>query len=251
MLNLTKENDIAIIQLNRPKVNAITREMVLRLSEMLNSLKKDKATRGVILTGLPGVFSGGLDVIDLYHRDRKYMIGFWQDFTTLIYQLFTYPKLLFTAITGHSPAGGTVLAIMTDYRVMAEGDFSIGLNEVAVGLILPNSIGQVYQYLLGNRRAEMLAITGSLVSPSEAYRIGLIDELSKPGDELGQTLHRMNEWFKLPLQQQIATKLQLREKIINQFKKNQPADVEKMVTVWFEPSFQKIMGNLVKKLKGS
>ncbi|NOZ08917.1 MAG: enoyl-CoA hydratase/isomerase family protein [FCB group bacterium] len=250
MLRLTKQNNIAIIQLNRPKVNAITREMVISLSDTLNSLKEDRETRGVILTGLPGVFSGGLDVIDLYKRDREYMTGFWQDFTTLLYQLFTYPKLLFTAITGHSPAGGTVLAIMTDYRVMGKGEFSIGLNEVAVGLILPNSIGQVYQYLLGYRQAEMLAITGTLVSPSEALRIGLVDELCKPGDELKQTLNRMKEWFKLPSQQQIATKLQLRKKIIDQFIRFQPGDVAKMVEIWFEPSFQQVMGNLVKKLQG-
>lgn len=250
MLDLSKQNNIAIIQLNRPKVNALNREMVVQLSNTLNSLKEDLETEGVILTGLPGIFSGGLDVIDLYGRDRDFITGFWQNFTTLLYQLFTYPKLLFTAITGHSPAGGTVLAIMTDYRVMAEGDFSIGLNEVAVGLILPNSIGQVYQYLLGNRRAEMLALTGTLVSPTEAHRIGLVDELSKPGEELKQALYKMNSWLELPRQQQIATKLQLRKRIIEQFKRFQRDDVAKMVEIWFEPSFQQVMRKLVKKLQG-
>ncbi len=249
MLDLSKQNNITVIRLNRPKVNALNREMVVQLSNTLNSLKEDRETEGVILTGLPGIFSGGLDVIDLYDRDRDFMTGFWQDFIILLYQLFTYPKLLFTAITGHSPAGGTVLAIMTDYRVMAEGDFSIGLNEVAVGLILPNSIGQVYQYLLGNRRAEMLALTGTLVSPAEAHRIGLVDELSKPGDELKQTLCRMNSWLELPRQQQIATKLQLRKQIIDQFISFQRGDVAKMVETWFEPSFQRVMGKLVKKLQ--
>ncbi len=249
MLKITQNADIAIVQLNRPKVNAINHEMVLQLSACLDNFIKDDSVRGVILAGLPGVFSGGLDVLDLYPRDQAYMTQFWQDFTDLLHRLFTYPKLIFTAITGHSPAGGTVLAIMTDYRIMAKGEYSVGLNEVAVGLILPNSIGQVYQYLLGNRKAERMAITGSLVSPKEALEIGLVDELCDSAEITDLALMRMQDWLKLPAFQQTTTKLQLRENVIERFRKYQSTDVAKMVEIWFQPSFQKVMGDLVKKLQ--
>ncbi|MBC8479242.1 MAG: enoyl-CoA hydratase/isomerase family protein [FCB group bacterium] len=237
-----------ILQLNRPRANAINSKMVSDLSEALEECAKNPSVKGVILTGLPGMFSGGLDVIDLYPRDREYMLRFWKDFTNLLMQLFNYPKLLFSAISGHSPAGGTVLAIMTDYRIMADGDYNIGLNEVAVGLILPHSIGQVYQYLLGNRQAEKLALTGALLFPRDAMKYGLVDEVCDPDQLESRCLKRMECWQKLPAFQQISTKLQMRSHVSEKMKESIKADVDKMVDIWFEPNFREVMGALVKKL---
>ena len=66
--------------------------------------------------------------------------------------MFTYEKPLYSSIGGHCPAGGTVMVIMTDYRIMANGKYVIGLNEVDVGLTVPYGIGNVFQYVVGQRK---------------------------------------------------------------------------------------------------
>ena len=170
-------------------------------------------------------------------------------FNQLLLELFSYPKLIFSAITGHSPAGGTVLSIMTDYRIMAEGNYKIGLNEVAVGLILPGAIGAVYQYILGTRNAEIFGLTGKLVNPDKALTVGLIDEIKPLESVLESTKSKMLHWLKLPSYQQGLTKLKLRESFIQKIKDNQNNYTQEIVDIWFSEPGQKILGSLVNRLK--
>ena len=67
-----------------------------------------------------------------------------------------------------------------DWRVMADGDYKVGLNEVQVGIPLPPIILRGLQRLVGSRQAERLAVTGELLSSREAVRLGLVDELVPP-----------------------------------------------------------------------
>ena len=117
------DGNIAILQLNRPKVNAINEMMVDELLHILTELTTEENIKGLILTGNTGFFSAGLDVLELFPKRREDLTQFWVKFNKLLLDLFSYPKLIFSAITGHSPAGGTVLSIMTDYRIMAEGNY--------------------------------------------------------------------------------------------------------------------------------
>src|SRR5439155_13782368 len=88
------------------------------------------------------------------------------------------PIPVVAALTGHSPAGGTVLAVFADYRIMAEGPYKLGLNEVQVGLPVPEVLVRGLQYLVGTRQAARLAVGGLLLDPAEALKVGLVDELA-------------------------------------------------------------------------
>ena len=87
-----------------------------------------------MIAGQPGLFSGGLDVPGLLALDREGISAMFVDLWRVQRAVATSPVPVMFAITGHCPAGGTVLAIHGDYRVMAEGEFRLGLNEVQVGL---------------------------------------------------------------------------------------------------------------------
>lgn len=250
MITCQIEGGIATLILNRPKVNAINGEMVNQLQSHLDELITEKRIKGIILTGIPGFFSAGLDVLELFPLNREEILKFWIRFNRLLITLFTYPKLIFSAISGHSPAGGTVLAIMTDYRVMASGKFKIGLNEVAVGLTLPGAIGEVFQYLLGNRQAEMYALTGSLVSPEKALDMGLVDEVCVAEDVLDTTKNRLEEWLELPSIQQGLTKQKLRKSIADRMEVDFEKDTNDIVEIWFNEQGRKVLGGLVKSLTG-
>ena len=243
------ESNIAILQLNRPKANAINENMVDELLLHLSKIKNDDSINGIILTGNAGFFSAGLDVLELFPQTEEEIKNFWIKFNKLLIELFSYPKLIFSAITGHSPAGGTVLAIMTDYRIMAEGNYKIGLNEVAVGLILPGAIGKVFRYILGSRNAEIYGLTGKLVLAEQALNVGLVDEVIPLENVLEETKNRMDTWLKLPNYQQGLTKLKLRDSIINEIKMNQEIYTQEIIDIWFSEPGKKILGGLVNKLR--
>ena len=119
MIQSYQKNQIQIIELDRPKVNAINQELLQSLKDELNIIEKNDSIKGIILTGKNDIFSAGLDIVELYNKDQEYMKSFWSLFSDILVKIYSYPKIIFTAISGHSPAGGTVLSIMTDYRIMS------------------------------------------------------------------------------------------------------------------------------------
>ncbi len=153
MIKSDINGDIGVISIDRPPVNAINPELVSSLSQALDSFKSNDDINGVILQGRDGIFSAGLDITHLFPKDREYIDSFWKDFSTLLVSMFSFPKPLYSSIGGHCPAGGTVMVIMSDYRIMSKGNYVIGLNEVDVGLTVPYGIGMVFQYVVGNRNA--------------------------------------------------------------------------------------------------
>ena len=159
--------------MDRGKSNALHLEMVLEISMAIDEAANDPSVEGLILTGKEGFFSAGLDLITLYSYDEAQMKTFWEAFMRLLYKLITFPKPAVSAITGHSPAGGCVLAICCDYRIMADGDFIIGLNEVPVGLIVPESIFKLYSFWLGEAVAYRSLLQGKLFKPLEAKDVAL------------------------------------------------------------------------------
>jgi 3,2-trans-enoyl-CoA isomerase len=176
-VKLDKFDRIAIVRLNRGKANAINEEMVAELSALFKELSGDDQTQGVILTGKDTFFSAGLDVIELFGYDEKQITAFWKSFQDLTYTLASFPKPLVTAINGHSPAGGCVMALCSDYRIMADGNFRIGLNEVPVGILVPDPIFQLYSFWIGTHNAYQFILEGRLFIPADALLEGVIDQI--------------------------------------------------------------------------
>ena len=248
MIKTNINGDIGIISLDRPPVNAINPELVSHLSDALDSLKTNDAINGVILQGRDGIFSAGLDITHLFPKDREYIDSFWKDFSTLLVNMFSFPKPLYSSISGHCPAGGTVMVIMTDYRIMSNGKYVIGLNEVDVGLTVPYGIGIVFQYVVGMRNAEDLLLKAKLISPDEALRVGLVDELCDPETLLDTTLERIAVASDLYSPQQTKTKQILREQTLHLVQKNFDKDAQLILDSWFSESGQQRLEILYKKL---
>ena len=248
MIKVSQQGQTQILELNRPKVNAIDESLIKALINELDKVESDNSIKGIILTGQEGIFSGGLDIISLYEKDKEYMKSFWGLFSNLLLKIYRYPKLIFTAISGHSPAGGTVISIVTDYRIMSKGNYVIGLNEVAVGLSMPIAIGRVFQSLLGERVAEKMTLTGKLVNPDKALEIGLIDEVVDPKNLLNHSIETMNEWFKLPFNKQIESKLSLRNEVIDIMANTIEKENDNFINAWFSDECRITMESIIKKL---
>ena len=248
MIRSYQKNQIQIIELNRPKVNAIDDSLISSLNVELDKVERNDSIKGLILTGQSGIFSAGLDIVSLYNKDKEYMETFWLMFSSLLLRIYRYPKLVFSAISGHSPAGGTVISIMTDYRVMSKGNYVIGLNEVAVGLSMPIGIGRVFQSLLGERVAEKMTLTGKLVNPEEAESIGLIDEVVESDNLLNHSIETMNKWLKLPFNKQIQSKLSLRKEVIDLMVDTVKKENDNFINSWFSDECRMTMKKIINKL---
>lgn len=189
MLDRIEHDSILEIRLNKPPVNALGPELNPALRDAIRGAAEE-GFRAVLLSGRPGLLSAGLDVAAMLQLDRAGLISFFTDFFGLLATVAASPIPIASAITGHAPAGGAVLAILSDYRVMAEGDYRIGLNEVEVGLKVPPGVQCAVQLLVGHRHATRLCMQALMLRSSEAHAIGLVDELA-PQDEV---IERALDW---------------------------------------------------------
>ena len=184
------------LRLARPPVNALSPALVTRLDDLL--AEAFEQTRAVVLSGQLGLFTGGLDVRELATLDSAAIVNFLRSFLNLQRRLAQSPIPVIAALTGHSPAGGTVLALFCDYRVMARGAFRIGLNEVQVGLTPGDIIYESFVRLVGRRVAADWAMRGVLVDGEAALVAGLIDELAEPPQVIARAVALAQELLALP-----------------------------------------------------
>ena len=193
---ITKKENYAFLKLDRGRGNAINMSMMNEMIEALDILKKDDAVRGVILLGNDGIFSVGLDVKELLVLDKEGTKAFFRLFGKMVVKMASFPKILIAAINGHSPAGGCVMAICCDYRVMSDGPYTIVLNEVPVGIMINPLIFGLYAFWIGERQAYHNFLSGKLCTPEEAKRYGLVDEItsSEQVQELAEM--QLKNWLK-------------------------------------------------------
>lgn len=248
MLDISEHDGIREIKLARPPANALNRELITRLADAIGGATKAGA-RAILLSGRPGMFSGGLDVPELIRLDRKEMTEAWHDFYGCLKAIASSPVPVAAAITGHSAAGGAVLALFCDARVMAEGEFRIGFNEVSVGIPLPPLIYHASSRLLGWRQAERLCVGGLLISAAEALRVGLVDELAPVDDVVERARARLDALLALPPVAMSETRKMTRGEITALFRQAEEAgEVDRVIGQWFSPETQEALAALVSRL---
>ena len=231
--------------MDRPPANALNRELVEHLLAALESTRMDGA-HAIILTGRPGMFSGGLDVPELLGQGRRQVEAFWSLFFSLNRQLAGSPVPVIAAISGHAPAGGAVLTLQCDWRIGVTGNFRIGLNEVQVGLPVPSTILLSLEQLVGSRVARRLATRGELLLMDAAAAIGLVDELVAPDALLGTALERAKELLALPPVAMNTTRLAAKARLIEAMSSS--GDTAAATAWWFSAETQAEMRKLVARL---
>lgn len=245
------QKHVATITLNRPKSNAMNLEMIQELSEILHHISHDAQIAGVVITGQENFFSAGLDLIELYHKNATELRAFWIQFMQFVRQLVAFPKPMVSAINGHSPAGGCIIALASDVRIMAEGNFHIGLNEIPVGIIVPHPVFKLYAFTLGEAKASKHLLQGTLFSPTEALNVGLIDELVTQQNIQTTAERIMNKLIRFESNTWQKSKLNIRRELIQVFDQNQEPAIDEMLEQWWNPKTRAILeiiiNNLTKK----
>lgn len=247
MIDVIDHGRIRELRLNRPPANAFNPALVAELSRRVTGAPLEGA-EAIVVSGAPGLFTGGLDVPELLTLGRDEMRAFFRSFYGLLREVAVSEIPIAAALTGHSPAAGAVLAVVCDHRVMAEGRYKIGMNEVQVGLAVPPMLQYAMKRLVGPRQGDALLIAGALVSPEEALRIGLVDAVV-PGDQVVPSAIRWAEGLlALPRQAMHDTRRSARADLAAQFRDVSDASHDEAAARWFGEETRATMRALVERL---
>ncbi|XP_067008574.1 enoyl-CoA delta isomerase 1, mitochondrial isoform X2 [Anabrus simplex] len=169
---------VSTVTMQRLPVNSLNLELLEQLHGAFTTLENNNC-RGMILTSAsPTVFSAGLDIMEMYKPNPDRVKKFWTTLQDTWLKLYSTPYATVAAINGHSPAGGCLLALSCEYRIMVGPKFTIGLNETQLGIIAPKWFQISMTNVIPPRQAELALSTGKMFTTEEALKVGLIDEIA-------------------------------------------------------------------------
>src|SRR5262245_14993966 len=242
-VTITKDGDAAILRLTRDHGNAINHDLVEALIGALSEAEADHAVRGVLLASTGKIFCPGLDLQELILLDRPGMERFMTRFSTAVLALYTFPKPVVAAMHGHALAGGCVLGLCADWRVLRRGAL-VGLNEVKVGVPLPFGVAHIVRdavprhavtavSLLGRNFSDEAAVAAGLAQGfAEAARARLAEFTAKDGPALS------------------VTKRYLRSPVVERIRAHNQLLLPEWLDGWFSPDTRARIQGIVAELKG-
>jgi len=177
LVNVAIENGIATITLQNGKVNAISSQVIEELHAALDQAEQEKAV--VIITGQPGILSGGYDLKTM-QRSPEDAMALVTEGSKLTRRMVAFPTPIISACSGHAVAKGAFLLLCSDYRIGVEGPFKIGLNEVAIGMTMHYAGLAMAQYGLASTFFNRSVICAEMFDPETAVKAGFLDKVVAP-----------------------------------------------------------------------
>ncbi|XP_029946176.1 enoyl-CoA delta isomerase 1, mitochondrial-like [Salarias fasciatus] len=250
-VDFDQSTGVAVMRMQNPPVNSLSLEFLTELCISVEKLEMDKSCRGLIITSSqPKVFSAGLDILEMYGKSPERCGEFWRAVQEMWLKLYSSNLVTIAAINGSSPAGGCLMAMTCDYRIMADNPrFSIGLNETQLGIVAPFWFKDTMVNTVGHRHTEMALELGLLYNPSEALKIGLVDQLVPEDQVLSTAEKTMAKWFAIPEHARQITKSMMRKATIDKLVSSREADIKNFVKFITKDSIQKSLRVYLEMLK--
>lgn len=248
MIDRISHGPVMELRLNRPPANALNHELIRALDIAIHEAPAEGA-RALVLSGQPGMFCAGLDVPSLMGRDVAAMDEFFRAFFRLLKTIAASSIPIAAALTGHAPAGGTVMAVFCDRRVMSEGSYKLGLNEHRVALPIPRPVMLAFERLCGPRVASDYGLRGALMEADEALRIGLVDELVPAEQVIERAVAWATEMTALPSPMALAETRRYQRADVLQAFELLDTDVAAFSRIWFSEETQAVMNGLIERLQ--
>jgi enoyl-CoA hydratase len=199
---------VATIVMDDGKSNTMSIAMLDELHKAFDQASKDKAV--VILTGRESVFSSGFD-LNVFGQGAENLLKMMTLGAELSEKVLSFPMPVITACNGHALPMGAFLMLSADRRICTEGDYKIGLNEVAIGLTVPYFAIEIARQRLTPSEFNRSVITSYMYTPREAVAAGFSDQLVSHGDLMETAIEISGELLKLDMDAHKATKLRVRE----------------------------------------
>ena len=239
---------LALVRLTSGKANALNPRSLAALERALDEAAGGDA-RGVVLTGYERFFSAGLDLVTLYGLERDAMDGFMAWFDAVMLRVFAFPRPVVAALGGHAVAGGAVLALACDARVMGAGAGRFGLNEIRLGVPFPASALEIVRYAVPARSVEAALYEGELVDPRGALERGLVSEVVD-GDVVEAARRTCGRLAAAPTDAFAAIKAALKGPAVERARATLAPLRRAFVDAWYAPEARRRIGEARARLGG-
>ena len=205
------EDGIATLTLSNGKVNAISPDVITAFNAALDQAEQDRAV--IIITGQPGILSGGYD-LKVMTASPEQAIELVRQGSTLARRLLAHPFPVVIACSGHAVAKGAFLLLSVDYRIGVEGPFSIGLNEVQIGMTMHHAGIELARDRLRKSAFHRSVINGEMFTPLTAVDAGFLDKVVKPDELQAAALEAARQLKKINMRAHRNTKLKVRKELL-------------------------------------
>jgi enoyl-CoA hydratase/carnithine racemase len=219
------------------------------LAGAMAAARDDSSVRAVVLTGDGPFFSGGFDLHGEGNMGAD-PVAVWRLFRESLMSLFTFPKPTVAMMGGHAIAGGLVLVLACDYRLGLDGDYRIGLNEVAIGASFPRAAFEITRLRLTHQQASELILGASIYPASQALRLGVVDELF-PADKFESTvMRRAARLGAYPREAYAYMKAEMIAEAVARVEAETVDETAEMAAIWVTPESMAARDAQRRKLKG-
>ncbi|MDY7103261.1 MAG: enoyl-CoA hydratase/isomerase family protein [Actinomycetota bacterium] len=209
MIHVDDSAAVRRVTLDHGPVNALDVELLDAITDTVEELCADRATRAIVLAGGERAFCAGVDLRRVVDEPPSYRVGLVSSLDRCFTRVLTAPVPTVAAIGGHAIAGGLVLAACCDHRVATTGKARLGVTELAVGVPFPPVAHAATARLVSAAAANRLMLDATLVGTDEALALGLVDELAEPDDVLSRATAVAERRAAIPAAAYALTKRQL------------------------------------------
>ena len=175
---LTSKDDISIITLDDGKANVFSPKMIQDVNQCLDKVPTESGA--LIITGREGMFSAGFDLKIISAGDIQATMDMSLSGFKLLSRIFSFPRPILAACSGHGIALGTFLLCCCDYRVGVKGDFMIGANEMRTNMVIPIPILELISHRVSASHKYRAILGAEMYSIESGVEAGLIDEVVDP-----------------------------------------------------------------------
>nr|XP_039272150.1 enoyl-CoA delta isomerase 1, mitochondrial-like isoform X1 [Styela clava] len=252
IVEIDNKTGIASMLLNNPPVNSLSSDFLVTATKVIKDAEENPDVRGILLTSkLDGqMFSGGLNILDLYQKSHQQLFDFWTLVQNWTLAWYGCKKPTVAAINGHAIAGGCAWCLMCDYRIMQSGaGNTIGFNETKIGMVVPPSIVDLVITTIGPRNSELVLFPGTLMSAEDALKLGMVDDLDTQEKLIPKASKHLELLVDTLPDTYHSTKQLVRKGVIERLTSSKKQEAEWVATFASQAHFQEFIGNYVAKLK--
>ncbi|PAV48686.1 enoyl-CoA hydratase [Pseudomonas sp. HAR-UPW-AIA-41] len=208
LISYQLEDGIATLTISNGKVNAISPDVIASFNAALDQAEADRAI--VIITGQPGILSGGYD-LKVMTSGPQNAINLVAAGSTLARRMLSHPYPIIVACSGHAVAKGAFILLSADYRVGVEGPFNIGLNEVLIGMTMHHVGIELARDRLRKNFFNRSVINGEMFNPQQALEAGFLDAVVAPDELMNAAKAMATQMKKVNMTAHKNTKLKTRK----------------------------------------
>ncbi len=246
MIDLSHQDNIAIIKMNRLPANAIDADFLIQLGETLKAQIESEST-AIILTGTSNIFSAGVDLVKLLKGGTDYIREFLLNLQQMLDTLFFCPKPVVAAINGHAIAGGCVIACCADNRIMVNGKGRIGVPELRVGVPFPVIIMELMRAKVNSACFEEIMLEGATYSCQDALQRGLVDQIVEQDSLMDTALKSAQSLASIRPEIYALTKLQIRQSVREAIDAHDKLHGDEIKTLWESAETQQAIKDYMEK----